>query len=245
MALLLQILVLYIISNIVEKMEKSEYFNIFLDTEIPILLDMVKKEYGIYQNLDFPEMAGITCDRDCDIRWSKLKPEVSEGSSFLDLGSNMGYFCFQARFAGLFAMGIESHWANFALSQAFQRKYSIDNISFVLSKISRSTLSPIPNFDYVNCLSLFHHFVFSYGLGESLELMKLIAKKTNKKIFFETGQPNENTKYDWRVLGFMGSEPYKWIEQMLRNSGFKNVELVSEIDTHLSNVKRGLFVGEK
>jgi hypothetical protein len=75
--------------------------------------------------------------------------------------------------------------------------------------------------------------------------MRLIALKTNKYLVFETGQYNEISTSWYKELSFMGDNYEEWIVNFLSKTGFKEVKPIGQFSTHLSDVKRTLFIASK
>ena len=217
-----------------------------MDGLIEEFKNAVQNDYGFYQALSFPEFRGNRADRTCDDRWSYMESYFQKGiHNYLDLGSNMGFFIYRAGQLGITSIGIDNSWSNVSLSKLLASKYMKQNIGFLFGEINIQTIRSLPKFDIISILSVFHHLVFSFGFHEADKIMCEIVNKTNRYLFFETGQYNEKTNYDWSVLSFMGNDCIGWIHAYLSKLGFQKITLLGEIPTHLSGVNRGFFVAEK
>ena len=98
--------------------------------------------------------------------------------------------------------------------------------------------------DLVVFLSVFHHFVRYFGQDSALSMLSGIARKANRFLVFETGQPNEESSWA-HELAFMGDDPGAWSEDTLRSLGFDRVLRLGQFATSVSDVKRHLLVGER
>ena len=133
----------------------------------------------------------------------------------------------------------------YSLCKSIKRKYDIQTSSFSNQLLDLQSINGLPEYDHIFNFSVFHHWVKVFGQDEALEMMRILATKCKKKLFFETGQSNEaGTKWAEK-LSFMGSDPESWVTHMLKEIGFSSVEILGEFPTGLTAVKRSLFVAEK
>ena len=184
--------------------------------------------------------------RDCEDRWEVIAPALDkEVGAVLDIGCNLGYFSFKASERGNMVLGIESDPIYFAFANAIKEVHNVKNCTFMNKLVDLEFLRRLPVFDVVFNFSVFHHWVKAYGPETSIEMMKVLATKTKRQLFFETGQSDEiGTKW-YKKLAFMGEKPDKWIRQLLLDSGFKRVEMSGPFSTGLTDVCRHLFIASK
>ena len=119
------------------------------------------------------------------------------------------------------------------------------NTSFINSELNADNVHNMPCYDVISCLNVFHHIVHFRGFDVADKIMKVLYKKTNKCLIFETGQFNEKGHYLTNDLRFMGDAPIKWIIDYLKKLGFYDVKLISKFKTHLGDEERGFFICTK
>jgi len=113
------------------------------------------------------------------------------------------------------------------------------NIKFDLEAID--DFKPV---DYTLCLAVFHHIIYSKGLAVANKLIAHLRQKTEKKIYFEMGQSNEPVEPWSKFLPDMGTDPFIWIADFLKDGGFKSIKKLGDVSTHVSQVSRCLVVAE-
>jgi hypothetical protein len=86
---------------------------------------------------------------------------VVEGKRFLDIGANVGYFCFQLTDMGAETIALERDVRRSQLSKCVAKKmnYSEDNPRFMNWDAPTWILAEKPQVDYVILLNTFHHIL--------------------------------------------------------------------------------------
>lgn len=104
-----------------------------------------------YQNIDFGDVKIKGKDREPEYR--VIFPEPPVGKSILDVGCNLGYYCFQAASEGAReCVGIDNHSAFIETANTVK---GFKNVRFVVANILEELPEP---FDIVLMLYVFHHF---------------------------------------------------------------------------------------
>jgi len=165
--------------------------------------------------------------------------------SYLDIGSQLGYFVFRVSDRNFFATGIECSKNPFLYSNSLKVINRKQNVDFINMCIDSRNVYNLPSYDVVSVLNVFHHFVYFYGYDQADEIMKEIANKTNKMMFFETGEYEEKGEYWSESLDFMGHDTKTWIYDYLKSLGFSEVVEIGEFGTHLNEHKRTLYACHK
>lgn len=183
--------------------------------------------------------------RMCADRWAVMKNHLPEGKfSFMDIGSQIGYFTFNAAEQGAVSFGVERNKRYCEVAEAIKSMRDIDHVAFLHMGIDSFTVKGLPNVDVLCCMSVFHHWVRESGFEEADRIFSELCSRS-KAIFFDTGQSDEK-KTDWAdTLSFMEPEPIEWIEKYLTSKGFTSVQRLGEFPTHLSEVPRMLFFASK
>lgn len=183
--------------------------------------------------------------RMCADRWNVMKQFLPQKQfSFMDIGSQIGYFTFHAANAGAVSLGVERNKRYCEVAQAIKAIRKIDHVTFLNMSIDSHTVKGLPNVDVMCCMSIFHHWVREYDFEKADNIFTELCHRT-KILFFDTGQANERNT-DWAgTLEFMNPEPVDWIDNYLRAKGFKTVKQLGVFPTHLSEVPRMLFYAAK
>jgi len=187
--------------------------------------------------------------RDCDDRIMAIQKNMdfSQVNSYLDIGSQLGYFVFKLGelYQLKLAQGIEMNEISCAYANAIVYLNNLKNISFMNCKISQENVMFLPDYDVISFLNVYHHVVYFEGFSCADKIMRELYNKCNKYFIFETGQFDEKGYYWSECLSFMGENPSFWLQNYLVDIGYKEVLLVNEFPTHLSDKKRCFFICSK
>ena len=177
----------------------------------------------------------------------KTNIDLSNVSTYLDIGSQLGYFVYKINEANnsIFATGIEMSNVSYMYSILIAMLNNSINTSFINTELTANNVQNIPCYDLISCLNVFHHIVHFRGFEEADKIMNGLYKKTKKYLIFETGQYNEKGHYWTNDLSFMEDTPIKWIIDYLKKLGFYDVKLISKFKTHLGDEERGFFICTK
>lgn len=165
--------------------------------------------------------------------------------SYLDVGSQLGYFVFRMSEKGFFSMGIESEKYACSYSNSLKVINENENVAFINKSINNDNIKDIPSFDVVSILNVFHHLVYFLGFDNADIVMRELYNKTNKILFFETGEFEEKGQYWSDCLSFMGDDSSVWIHSYLLEIGFSDVKKIDKFSTHLNSHKRTLYLCSK
>lgn len=182
--------------------------------------------------------------RDCLGRYraaeSLLKKLIKP--SVLDVGCHQGFFTFRFAEKGGISLGIDNDRAELMVARARAERHKARNVAFLELTLDLDNIDGLPVADIVVCMSVFHHWVRYYGKEGAFKMLEVLAKKTNRAMVFDSGQPEE-TSTSWAPqLAFMQPSGAEWIRHHLLNLGFSEVHDVGQFTTSLSPVPRTLFV---
>jgi len=186
-------------------------------------------------------------ERECEDRWSAIESHIDgQPTSFMDIGSQFGYFVLRMAEKGYFSLGVEREDDSIWLSNQVRNLSGLSNANFVKIDITPETILGLPTVDVVSCMSIFHHWAGkNHDLEYANQIMIEIAKRTKKMLFFDTGQSNENATWSEKI-DFMKPSPKKWIQGYLNDLGFSQVIHLGDFDAiHISSQKRHLFLAIK
>ena len=103
-----------------------------------------------------------------------------EGTRFLDIGANVGYFCFQLTDRGSITTAVERDIKRSNLSRcvAIKEEYDKDNPCFVNMDAPTYVLTEKPDVDYVILLNTFHHILLQ-DETRAWEMFNWLINNTN------------------------------------------------------------------
>lgn len=177
----------------------------------------------LYQPVPIPEVENWKLVRKCSDRFTMMKDFLVENSllspnlqNYLDIGSSYGWFVSQMKYLGFQSLGVErdplaSKVGEICYGNLPEMTVNMDIVRFLTT--SKDT------FDIVSCLSVLHHYVLGKGAVPAEDFIQLLAQKTKKILFLDTGQSHE--KWFSNELNAWTTEFIpKWI---LTHSSFSNV----------------------
>jgi len=174
-----------------------------------------------------------------------IKNIGKEKGSYVDIGSQIGYFVFKLSDVGFFSTGVECSKYPHKYADSLRVINERDNVNFINMCIDSDNIKTLPNYDIVSLLNVFHHLVYFLGYDSADSIMKEIFNKTNKILFFESGEFEEKNEYWSDCLNFMGDNSKKWIHNYLLSLGFSSVEQLDVFPTHLNAHNRALYICKK
>lgn len=106
-----------------------------------------------YQKIKFGDIDIEGVDRYPDVK--KIFKGGIENKTLLDIGCNIGYYCFEAAFRGAqYCLGVDNHSVFIDDANRIKLDLHIENVGFVLMDLFDLKVESI--FDYVLCLNLLH-----------------------------------------------------------------------------------------
>ena len=200
----------------------------------------------IYQPVVAPGFSHLIPKRPCEDRLNLIIPGVdNSGARINDIGCQIGYFSFLLARKGHLVTGFDMNEQNINVCNLINEINGISpkpkflNIAFDLE-----TAEKFKTVDYTLCLAVFHHIIHTKGISVAKKLVPILRKKTKKKLFFEIGQSNEPVEPWTRSLPDMGTDPFTWISDFLKEGGFRNIKSLGRVATHVSEIPRYLIVAE-
>jgi len=187
--------------------------------------------------------------RVCDERIFLITKEVdfSRFNSYLDIGSQLGYFVFKFAEVNphLYAQGMEMNSVASMYAKSVAVLNELENVSFINVKMTLDTIRDLPKYDVISFLNVYHHIVYFESYQYAHKIMQALYNKCKYCLIFETGQSDEKGYYWSEKLNFMGETPTEWIFDYLKLIGYRNVKIIGMTSTHLSSHKRRLFLCQK
>ncbi len=175
------------------------------------------------------------------VDFMKQNMDFSQIGSYLDIGSQLGYFVFKiAEGQKILAQGLEVAYVPWAYSNAIVSLNDLDNISFIKAKLTSDLAEKLPFYGAISFLNVFHHVVHFEGFEEAGKIMKILSKKC-KYFIFETGQYGEQGQYWSKDLAFMGENPEEWVAKYLEGLGCQIIAK-KQFSNHLNSNSRTFFI---
>ncbi len=172
------------------------------------MLKRIKKFKG-YQPLPWLNLSSEKRDASTFARWEAIEKSMATTSgSAVDIGCNMGFFTFKLAEKGLLPFGIDIE-PGFAIYHDRIRQTTGLSSSFCATEIDLDLMNGLPSFDVTIFLSVFHHWVKRYGYEDAKAMFSTLWRKTQKELFFETGEDKE-----LRLIGVTGDVD-EWIANLL------------------------------
>jgi len=228
---------------------KIIYFFIYLVTNMIRIFKLTELYQPTYNPKNLYYYRGLLYERLSNERIDIMKANIdlSQVSTYLDIGSQLGYFIYKISETNnsIFSTGIEMNKVSYTYSLLVGILNNSTNTSFLNTELTSDTVQNIHCYDVISCLNIFHHIVHFKGFEEADNIMNVLYKKTNTYFIFETGQYNEKGHYWTDDLSFMEDTPIKWIIEYLKKIGFYDVKLITKFKTHLGDEERGFFICTK
>jgi hypothetical protein len=150
-------------------------------------------------------------------RWEAIASVLDElpgARTGMDLGANSGFFTIRMAERGIPSIAVESEGIAYRTALYAIRRTGVDAGVLTLL-ITPETLDLLPEVDVVLCLSLWHHFVRSYGYEQATEMLRRIWERTRGVLFFDTG---ENEMPPSFRLPPMTPDAETWLDALLRDT---------------------------
>ena len=158
-------------------------------------IDEVQFRFDIFPGLDYQPLPWIGLHdarrgAGTEERWRAIEKSLNGRTinSALDIGCQVGYFCFAFAFKGVPTLGIEMNDRYVRIARYAARKIKCHKAAFCIMEVSRDTAALLPNVDVVLLLSVWHHWVRRNGLQNATRLLSDVWGKCHKVLFFETGE---------------------------------------------------------
>lgn len=182
-------------------------------------------------------------------RWNLIRDSIDKNSDSLkDIGCCVGFFCFKAsEDLDLQSIGIDANesflrMANFVRSNSkFNKPEKVD---FHHLNLDPKTSRLLPTTDITILLSVWHHWVFDYGIEEATKILQRVWESTRSQMFFETGEDEIIDEFSLPIQGDIRSWVTTYLESNLQNS---NVRIIGETRAgnyehyKIKNQNRALF----
>jgi len=200
--------------------------------------------FGLYQPVSSLPGGRATRARGSESRWDAILPvlEANGVGSAVDIGACEGYFSLMLAEAGVSTIAVEGKPSNYRTTLYAVRRSGLENVGVLALALTPQNVDLMPTADCVLCLSIWHHFVRSYGLEAATAMLEAIWHRTRVVMFFDTGEAEMTPDYG---LPEMTPDARSWLEDYLsRTCAGSRVEHLGRhraFDPEGGTVERNLF----
>lgn len=177
-------------------------------------------------------------------RWKLIEQHLTDADrSLLDIGCNLGILTARAARRGMFALGFDV--LPETIEFATRRHRGIDGLAFCFFKLTPVTVSQLPDFDAILCLSVHHYWFRDYGGDASWAMLEGLCRRS-RKLFFEPSV--RRRKYGAGVPADFVEHDTAYVEALTRRSvpslkdGRKQFRLLGETPAPGEEQFRPLFL---
>ena len=156
----------------------------------------------IYQSVPFPGFADLPARRGCEARLKMIEHLVPAEGRMLDLGSNLGYYCFRlAQMKNVETHGVECVKETYEICRDLVNYYQVPGVSFHHTHISPDLVLENPPTDLILMLAVLHHILRDHGMDFVEGILKA-ARERGREILVELPAPEEDGWKAGKQLAF-------------------------------------------
>lgn len=167
-----------------------------------------------YQPL--PWLGLVDADRatGTEARWKEIEKIAKDHhiKTAMDLGSNVGYFCFRLSELGIGTIGFEMSGRFYRLALQAAETFSTNRPMFINHMMTPEDKHALPTVDMVLVLSVWHHWVRAFGLDGASLMLRRAWQHCNVAMVFETGESEMPASYN---LPAMVPDARAWLTKYL------------------------------
>ena len=131
-------------------------------------------------------------------RWEKIHSYLKDSTSLKDIGCCVGFFCHKAAESfNMHTIGIDNN-DQFLRIARYTKQYvkNGENESFYNMTMDKNNVETLPQTDATILFSLWHHWVFHYGLETATQMLKIVWSRTNNVLLFESGEEETQEEFN-------------------------------------------------
>ena len=226
-------------------------FNQFIQYRIDTTKYLVDKPKFDYQPLPWIGIEHAEIRGDATYaRWESIREKISNVSSIKDIGCCVGFFCHSASEEfGINSVGIDNNDRFLRIANRVKSKIKNGNkeIFFNLN-VDKRTVKLLPMTDATILFSVWHHWVYHYGLESATDILKSVWQNTNNVLFFESGEEETQDEFN---LPF-DKKASVWLKDyLLKNLANSEVTILGQFEAgnykhyKIKKYKRTLFSVQK
>ncbi|MDP6734144.1 MAG: methyltransferase domain-containing protein [Gammaproteobacteria bacterium] len=181
----------------------------------------------LYQSLMHPDLLDFTATHSCEDRFEMLQPFLENRSgAFLDVGSNLGYFCHKAEDMGFDCYAVELLpevvWAATRIRDAEGKQFQI--VEGDLMQVLDSDALKGKAFDTVNVLNILHHSLRTEEQYNAL--LQWLSQLSVEQMLLETHRTDEAHMVDV----YANLQPEEFAQMIVDHSELTDYEFIGEVD---------------
>ena len=171
--------------------------------------------------------------------YNYLKQDIKNSKvTILDIGSSMGYMSMFFADRGANVVGIDTTLQNVEISNLVAQINNLKNIKFYNAAFDKDYVRSLSGkYDVVFLFSVVHHIINSHGLEYAQKLVCDLIHQV-PLLFIELALAEETVDFTWKSA--LPNDHLKLFENC-----DCSVEKLAEFDTHLSPIKRPLYLVKK
>lgn len=213
----------------------------------------VISKYGLrpYQPPPFEWMSGFKPHRREDAtlaRWEAIKKQLPEdGFTALDIGCNIGFFCYRMRQNGArLVLGFDAHPGPILLAEKVRQLEHVDSVAFMHRSMDLELSEKLGEFDVILFLSVFHHINMRHGIEYAKSVLRNLLSRARFGLFFETGQADDGCEQAVapKSMPTMTGPARVYVSELLQECGAAHVEYLGEMPGAFSST-RCLFLARR
>lgn len=161
-------------------------------------------------------------------RWEQIVKYLlpQQDKTALDIGSCYGFFSIKMAEKGCRVFGIDSNPRFIRIARYAVPKRLRKQCNFIEMKLSLGNINILPSVNYILLLSVWHHWVYEFGLLEATEILTALWEKTKDMLFFESGEGEVAEEFG---LPFKPDNARQWLNDYLqRTCSSSNIKIISE-----------------
>lgn len=147
-------------------------------------------------------------------RWRAIAAELDRVTvaSALDVGCQAGFFTLSLGERGIPTLGVDLDPRSLRIAQHAARRAGVESVGWCRLRVGPDTVSLLPSTDVVLVLSVWHHWVFAYGLDQAGAILSALWDGCGRVLFFETGEEEMPATFG---LPDMDGDPKGWLTAYL------------------------------
>ncbi len=161
-------------------------------------------------------------------RWEQIAKYLTQqqGKSALDIGSCYGFFSIKMAEMGYDVIGIDPNPRYIRIARYAVPRSLRKHCNFLEIELTPNNINILPCVDYTLLLSVWHHWVYQFGLPKATEILTAVWRRTQDILFFETGEGEVIDEFN---LPFRADNARQWLKDYLEKTcANSTVEILSE-----------------
>jgi SAM-dependent methyltransferase len=161
-------------------------------------------------------------------RWEQIAKYLPQqhGKSALDIGSCYGFFSIKMAERGYDVIGVDTNPRHIRIARYAVPRGLRNHCNFLEKEFTPGNIDFLPPVDYTLFLSVWHHWVYNFGLPDATAMLISVWNKTRGAIYFESGEGEVIEEFK---LPFNADNARQWLQAYLEKTcGGSIVRIISE-----------------